>query len=264
LPRATDGSYSLPPGTIVNSGDTIQPSQHNPAMQDIAQAMGNSLDRNGSGGMRAPLKMGGNPIQNIGSGSNPNDAATVSQIGLAIPIGTVLDYAGTVAPSTFLFAYGQAVSRADYPELFTAIGVAYGPGNGSTTFNLPDLRGRITAGKDDMGGAAAARLTSPVAGATLGAVGGEQAVQLQIADLPAHNHGVNDPGHSHGFRGKADNFQNIGSGAQGSGSVGYPNQARNTDVSPTGITTQNTGSGTAHNNVQPTIILNKIIKARSA
>src|SRR3546814_181066 len=73
------GSYSLPAGTLVSSGDTILVSQHNPAMQDIASALGKSLDRDGTGGMRSPLDMGGFPIINAAPGSYPTDLATVEQ-----------------------------------------------------------------------------------------------------------------------------------------------------------------------------------------
>lgn len=65
MPRASDGSYSLPPGTIVSSGDTIQPSQHNPAMQDIAAALSKSLSRDGKGSMQSDLNMGGFDLTNV-------------------------------------------------------------------------------------------------------------------------------------------------------------------------------------------------------
>ena len=280
MPRASDGSYSLPPGTIVSSGDVIQPSQHNPAMQDIAQALGNSLDRDGSGAMRAPLKMGGFPIENVGQGSAPNDVATVAQIGLSVPVGSILDFAGTIAPDTFLFAYGQAISRTDYTELFAAIGTTYGSGNGSTTFNLPDCRGRVSAGKDDMGGISANRLTSPLNGDTLGAAGGAEGHALSVGELPAHNHGGSTGAagdHAHYTVGAGTSGTTLGSGViSQNGSAGgdseyalkqspnYPTMGiTGTDGAHThSIPSQ--GSGDAHNNVQPTIILNKIIKARSA
>lgn len=65
VPRGVDGSYSLPAGTLVQSGDTVLPSQHNPAMQDLGSSVGNSLSRDGLGGMRADLAMGGFDITNI-------------------------------------------------------------------------------------------------------------------------------------------------------------------------------------------------------
>src|SRR3546814_931102 len=100
MPRSPDGSYSLPAGTLVSSGDTILVSQHNPAMQDIASALGKSLDRDGTGGMRSPLDMGGFPIINAAPGSDPTDLATVEQAASnGVPIGSVVDFAGTTAPT---------------------------------------------------------------------------------------------------------------------------------------------------------------------
>lgn len=63
-----------------------------------------------------------------------------------LPTGTVLPYAATAAPSFFLLCDGSAVSRATYAALFAVIGTSYGTGNGSTTFNLPDARGRVIMG----------------------------------------------------------------------------------------------------------------------
>jgi len=106
--------------------------------------------------------------------------------------GTVLDFAGATAPTGWLLCYGQAISRTTYAPLFAAIGTTHGAGDGSTTFNLPDCRGRVAAGKDDMGGTAAARLTSAgsgVAGTTLGGAGGAETVTLTATQIPAHTHG---------------------------------------------------------------------------
>lgn len=62
------------------------------------------------------------------------------------PIGAIIAYGGSTAPGGWLLCEGQAVSRTTYSELFAAIGTSYGSGNGSTTFNVPDLRGRVTMG----------------------------------------------------------------------------------------------------------------------
>ena len=110
-----------------------------------------------------------------------------------LPAGAVIPYAGSAAPAGWLLCGGQAVSRSDYAALFAIIGTTYGVGNGSTTFNLPDLRGRVVAGEDDMGGTAANRLTSGnsgIAGTTLGASGGAETVTLTSAQsgVPAHSH----------------------------------------------------------------------------
>ena len=252
MPRSADGGYSLPPGTLVASGDTLLPSQHNPAMQDIAAALGNSLDRNGAGGMRAPLEMGSNRVRNMGDGVADADAATMAQLNAlqvqiaananAMPVGSVLDFAGSVAPTNFALCFGQAISRTDFSALFALVGVTYGPGDGSTTFNLPDARGRVVAGKDDMGGTASGRLTS-ISNA-LGAAGGEQSHTLTIGEMPAHTHNMN------GYSGAKNN----GAGPAGTSDIGTAQEQ----------VTQSTGSGEAHNNVQPTLILNKIIKVKAA
>jgi microcystin-dependent protein len=103
-----------------------------------------------------------------------------------------------------LLCFGQAVSRTTYSALFTIVSTTYGAGDGSTTFNLPDLRGRTVAGLDNMGGTAASRLTNAISGltgTTLGAVGGDQRLQLhQHANTLTNNAVTSGAGsiHSHG------------------------------------------------------------------
>jgi hypothetical protein len=107
--------------------------------------------------------------------------------------GEIVPFGGSTAPAGALLCYGQAVSRTDYVGLFTVIGTTYGVGDGTTTFNLPDLRGRVVAGEDDMGGSSANRLTNQsggVDGDTLGAVGGAETHQLTAAELALHSHGL--------------------------------------------------------------------------
>jgi microcystin-dependent protein len=102
-------------------------------------------------------------------------SAAVSGSHGTVPVGAVTPYAGTSAPTAWLFCYGQAISRTTYATLFTALSTTYGTGDGSTTFNVPDLRGRVAAGQDDMGGTSANRLTgatNSLDGDTLGATGG--------------------------------------------------------------------------------------------
>ena len=178
------------------------------------------------------------------------------------PAGAIFDYAGSSAPSGYLFCYGQEVSRATYSALFSAIGETYGSGDESTTFNLPDLRGRVVAGQDNMGGNSAERLTNQSGGLdgdTLGATGGLEAHTLTEAQIAPHDHnnGVGD--------------RTAGEGGQdypfiyGITTDDVPGQATSqpTDnigtVEVQGLTSEE-GGGEAHNNVQPTIILNKIIK----
>lgn len=97
--------------------------------------------------------------------------------------GELFPFAGSTAPAGALLCYGQAISRTTYAGLFARLSTTYGVGDGSTTFNLPDLRGRTVFGKDNMGGSAASRLTSGsggIDGATLGATGGTQTGSVSI------------------------------------------------------------------------------------
>lgn len=167
--------------------------------------------------------------------------------GDSTPAGNISDTARLTAPNGWLMCYGQAVSRTTYAELFDAIGTTYGSGDGLTTFNLPDLRGRISAGKDDMGGTSANRLTGLTGGLNgdvLGASGGAEAVTLSTGEMPSHDHALRDY---------------IGGSTAGrliqKGSSGTTSPSNNSLP-----TTSSTGGGGAHNNVQPTFILNKIIK----
>jgi microcystin-dependent protein len=108
----------------------------------------------------------------------------------SIPIGASIDFWGATAPnSSFVLAYGQAVSRTIYSALFSLLGTTFGTGDGSTTFNVPDLRGRVVAGKDDMGGSVASRLTSVglgVAGTILGNAGASESYTLVTGNLPPY------------------------------------------------------------------------------
>jgi microcystin-dependent protein len=158
---------------------------------------------------------------------------------LPVPAGCVMPFAGAAPPDGWLLCYGQAVSRTAYSDLFTAIGTTYGAGDGSTTFNLPDLRGRVAAGKDDMGGSAAGRLTAPISGATLGAFGGEQSHILSTTEMPAHSHSFGIGQHD------AAIYNGNVNGGDG--------------TNQTTFNSSSVGGGGAHNNVQPTIVLNHII-----
>lgn len=157
----------------------------------------------------------------------------------SLPTGTIINFAGSTAPNGWALCDGSAISRTTFSSLFSVVGTTYGAGDGSTTFNLPDCRGRTLVGKDDMGGSAANRITtagSGVDGVTLGAAGGSQNHVLTTAQLPANNmsSGNYDPAGTSGRLTKV-------SVVDGSGNT-------------TG------GSGSAHNNTQPSIIVNTIIK----
>lgn len=167
-----------------------------------------------------------------------------------VPSGAWFPYSGTSAPAGYLLCDGSAVSRSTYASLFTAIGTVHGVGDGSTTFNLPDMRGRLPVGQDDMGGSAASRVTtagSGVDGATLGATGGAQNVTLTAAEsgLPSHTHAI------------------YIAGGGGTGSDARADFSVSTGFVGASGVVQSSGSSSAssaHNNMPPSLVANYIIK----
>src|SRR6266536_4528152 len=195
-----------------------------------------------------------------------------------IPLGVALPYFGGAAPSSaFAFPFGQAISRTTYANLFVLFATTYGAGDGATTFNIPDLRGYLLGGRDDMGGVAASRITvsgSGISGATLGAAGGAETVTLATGQMPAHNHTLNDaghdhavvdPAHSHGYNSPliAGVLSVTGGGATTMGGVaqtGGTTTGISINPNTTGISINNTGGGGAHQNMPPTRICNFIMR----
>lgn len=227
---------------------------------------------------------------NIGeqcNASNINDAirqmmADVANMvvgGVLAPSGSIQGFAGATVPSGWLACDGSAVSRATYANLWTALGSTWGAGDGSTTFNLPDFRGKVVVGAG--------------AGFSLAAVGGEASHVLTVAETPAlavsgtssitgttdagtpHTHTVTDPGHAHTLP-----IGYTGAGTAGAVSGGSPTGSFNENTSSveTGITIASesshthtftgsaslsgttNGSSGAHNNMQPYAVANVIIK----
>ena len=207
----------------------------------------------------------------------------------------LLHFAGPTAPSGWTECDGSAISRTTFSTLFAAIGTTWGVGDGSTTFNVPDLRRRTMVGR---GGTGSGTLAN-----TLGSTGGEEAHAQTSSELathshgvtdPGHNHtqnshshtdsghghGISDPGHSHTFpfnqdsgdgtsrtRGCAGGVQaNFGTNGATTGisvSTGTANITGTTatnNSNTTGITTNNNGSGTAANVIQPSAVVIMIIK----
>ena len=148
-----------------------------------------------------------------------------------IPAGVIMDFGGAAAPTGYLLCNGAAVSRTTYAALFAAIGTTFGVGDGATTFNVPDFRGRAR-----IGAGAGAGLTNRALGATVGA----ETHVLATAELPAHTHTV-----------ETRNTTGADTGTVVSG---------NNATSMGQHTTSSVGSGTAHNNMQPSLAVTAIIK----
>lgn len=166
----------------------------------------------------------------------------------------------------WLLCDGRSISRTEYSDLFEAIGTAFGVGNGSTTFNIPDARGRVLGAIGSGTG-----LTPRSLGDTVGA----ETHTLTTGEMPSHNHGVTDPGHNHTITdpGHAHSYTNNAYDANPAVSATTTDVADNTDVgqttgssttgvtintNTTGITINNTGGGGAHNNMQPTEFIGNV------
>lgn len=173
------------------------------------------------------------------------------------PIGTVIDYAGVGTPdATWLVCDGSSVSRTAYAALFAAIGTTWGVGDGSTTFTLPDLRRKTTVGA---GGTATGTL-----GNVVGNMGGAESHTLVTGETPVHNHA--------GATGSAGAHTHaVGAygttGGSNSGGVGngyglyhtFPTASAGAHAHTVSI--GNSGGGLAHNNMQPSAVVQKLIKA---
>jgi microcystin-dependent protein len=185
---------------------------------------------------------------------NSANSAWVALFPLAqvvMPAGSMIDFGGTAAPSGWLLCDGSAVSRATYATLFDAIGTTWGAGDGSTTFNVPNLARRVTVGS---GGASSGTL-----GNAVGNTGGAETHTLSTGEIPAHSHGVTDPGHTHTLTQSALVANTAGTAFDNAGTAGA-GASVSANSNTTGISIQNAGGGGAHNNMQPSAVVMKIIK----
>lgn len=153
MPRDSNGVMTLPASTWVQTGDTVLPVQHNSPFLDIENALTNSIDRDGRTVWTGNMQAGGNKITGLAAGTNPGDAATVSQLGPSLPAGLKAQFAGQVPPDGWLKRNGAVLKRATYAALFAAIGTAYNTGGeASDEFRLPDDRGLFERSWDDGAG----------------------------------------------------------------------------------------------------------------
>ena len=197
-------------------------------------------------------------------------------------IGSIYMFAGSTAPAGFLLCDGSAVSRTTYASLFDVIGTTYGAGDDSTTFNLPDISGKVPIGVS--------------ASHALATTGGEESHALTSTEIPSHTHGI--AAHGHGNTIKATTPKFVHSITQPSFTYTHPNgtaafgtassttaytsksatASRTTNVAVTAHAAANctmsgaitdcnafnmetTGDGTAHDNMQPYLTINYVIYA---
>lgn len=156
--------------------------------------------------------------------------------GDTLPVGAIMPFGSDTIPENWLLCNGQAISRTDYQELFNTIGINFGSGDGFTTFNLPDLRNRVPVGKDE----------NDTDFDTLGNTGGEKEHTLTINEMPSHNH-------------QSSNY------FEGSGGTSGVWAVRSlADLTGYNDVSSQTGGNQPHNNLQPYIVQNYIIKAKQS
>lgn len=241
----TDSEYILSIANIEGVFDTpslIGPKGEKGEKGDIGPIGPQGLPgQNGKDGLGVPT--GGTTGQVLAKKSNTdNDTEWVDQTGGtgggdSIPVGTIVEYSGNELPTGYLSCDGQEVSRSEYSSLFDVIGTTYGSGDGSTTFNLPNLKGKVAVGIDE----------NDTDFDELAKSGGEKKHTLTITEMPSHTHSSNNAI----VTGKAE-LQGLSGGAAwtDTGGVGR------------GLVTSSSGSNASHNNLQPYIVLKYIIKAK--
>lgn len=216
---------------------------------------------------------GGGSGVSIGQGSSYRlycDGANMVNVAAAadvVPIGAMMPYAGSTAPdSNYALCDGAAVSRTTYATLFARLSTTYGVGDGSTTFNLPDTRGRVLAGIDTV--------SNRIGGLAAGATGGVKETALAQANLPNVNFGITDTGHTHTASQVAHTHDyTIPSGTTAAAGINATvalvgsatattsaQPAITVNSSSTGIAVSSGGSATAFTNLQPTLVSNCIIR----
>lgn len=152
---------------------------------------------------------------------------------VTVPSGVISAFGGSTAPSGWLLCDGTPVSRSTYSALFAIIGTDYGSGDGSTTFNLPNLKGRVAVGRDN----------TQTEFDVLGETGGAKTHTLTTNEMPSHTHSLS-PGQ-----------------IVGTGSGGTNNYAPTGNNPQSGTSITSTGGGQPHNNLQPYLVINYIIKS---
>lgn len=174
-------------------------------------------------------KMTAQNLNNIENGiENVDTRLTTAEGEISAMCGMINIWPASVAPNGYLLCDGSLISRTTYANLFSVIGTIFGAGDGSTTFKLPDIKGKTPVGVDSL----------QTEFDTIGETGGEKTHKLIISEMPSHTH----------------NLAVMGGSEMGAG-VSYV-----IDGSLNGNFIQYAGDGQSHNNLQPYIVLNYIIK----
>jgi microcystin-dependent protein len=199
-------------------------------------------------------------------GDDANFATTITNA--LSPVGSVTAYALATPPAGWLLCDGTVHDISSYPALGAGLGSTYG-GNGTTTFAVPNLKGRMPVGLD----------SAQTEFDALAETGGAKTHTLTQAQMPshthtqnAHNHGITQSPHSHtvgadrgwfaGFGTDTSLYDIVlGRGYVGYGAMGTSGVNANISINNNTATNQNTGGGEAHNNLQPYIVMNYIIRA---
>lgn len=176
--------------------------------------------------------------------------------------GEIKMYGGASAPDGWLLCDGSAISRTTYAGLFAVIGTSFGIGNGSTTFNVPDLRGRVPCGvgtgigggASDTDGGSVPAGGSALTARSLGEWVGAETHTLAETEIPAHTHGEAGAHHHH-----YDRWTDGGLSFNGGDISAMQNVSTDTDTQGAHTHTS-VGGGQAHNNLQPIMCVNFIIK----
>jgi len=237
-------------GSVLRAGVALSVTNAAITTSKLADSAVTAQKLSASGGSTLPNGISGQSLLSNGDG-------TFSWAN-AIPPGVMMPFAGSSPPTGYLLCNGAAVSRTTYGDLFSVIGTTYGVGDGSTTFNVPNTKGKVLVGYN----------SSESEFNSLGETGGEKTHTLSTSEMPSHYHNISlttstNGAHTHSYK-KGDPSDNSISDTSGShdeyddlsattGSAGNHNHTVNGNSGAT-------GSGSAHNNLQPYITLNHIIK----
>lgn len=215
--------------------DAATVSQVNAASASLASLANSFIKRDGTNSPSADIPWNNKKITGLATPTVSTDAATKAYVdgisASAAPTGAVVAYGGGSAPTGWLVCDGSAVSRTTYLALFTVVGAAFGAGDGTTTFNLPNLAGRTA-----IGAGTGVSLTAR----SLAQIGGAESVVLTVAQLAAHSH-VYRWGTAAGG----------GPGPDGESAIGDNTNSASSDTA---------GTNAPHENMPPWLVLNYIIK----